>query len=154
MAGIVIGAIYVLIRIQFHQWKDIQEDCVYLKLHFNSSRYYFELYKSLLFIYIIKVQKGAFSPSLVKDSIMTTLKKRPGPTQKFILLLITMILIDRIVDVGIDANEYNYTRTKFEWELDQFSQYTSIFISAIIIGICNSSQSQSLPIHKDDSFSQ
>ena len=85
---------------------------------------------------------------------MTTLKKRPGPTQKFILLLITMILIDRIVDVGIDANEYNYTRTKFEWELDQFSQYTSIFISAIIVGICNSSQSQSLPIHKDDSFSQ
>ena len=45
-----------------------------------------------------------------------------------------MILIDRIVDVGIDANEYNYTRTKFEWELDQFSQYTSIFISAIIVG--------------------
>ena len=85
---------------------------------------------------------------------MTTLKKRPGPTQKFILLLITMILIDRIVDVGIDANEYNYTRTKFEWEMDQFSQYTSIFISAIIVGICNSSQSQSLPIHKDDSFSQ
>ena len=65
---------------------------------------------------------------------MTTLKKRPGPTQKFILLLITMILIDRIVDVGIDANEYNYTRTKFEWEMDQFSQYTSIFISAIIVG--------------------
>ena len=65
---------------------------------------------------------------------MTTLKKRPGPTQKFILLLITMILIDRIVDVGIDANEYNYTRTKFEWELDQFSQYTSIFISSIIVG--------------------
>ena len=74
---------------------------------------------------------------------MTTLKKRPGPTQKFILLLITMILIDRIVDVGIDANENNYTRTKFEWELDQFSQYTSIFISAIIVGISNSSQSQS-----------
>ena len=78
---------------------------------------------------------------------MTTLKKRPGPTQKFILLLITMILIDRIVDVGIDANEYNYTRTKFEWELDQFSQYTSIFISAIIVGmyllIRNRAQSQS-----------
>ena len=30
LAGIVIGAIYVLIRIQFHQWKDIQEDYVYL----------------------------------------------------------------------------------------------------------------------------
>ena len=52
LAGIVIGAIYVLIRIQFHQWKDIQEDCVYLKLHFNSSRYYFELVqKNFFFIY-------------------------------------------------------------------------------------------------------
>ena len=30
LAGIVIGAIYVLIRIQFHQWKDIQEDYVYI----------------------------------------------------------------------------------------------------------------------------
>ena len=40
LAGIVIGAIYVLIRIQFHQWKDIQEDYVcifetsFLKLDF------------------------------------------------------------------------------------------------------------------------
>ena len=28
LAGIVIGAIYVIILIQFHQWKDIQEDYV------------------------------------------------------------------------------------------------------------------------------
>ena len=65
---------------------------------------------------------------------MTTFKKRPGPVRKFILLLITMILLDRINDVGIDNNEYNYTRTKFEWEMDQYSQYSSIVISAIIIG--------------------
>ena len=65
---------------------------------------------------------------------MTTFKKRPGPIRTFILLLITMILLDRINDVGIDNNEYNYTRTKFEWEMDQYSQYSSIVISAIIIG--------------------
>ena len=65
---------------------------------------------------------------------MTTFKKRPGPIRTFILLLITMILLDRINDVGIDNNEYNYTRTKFEWEMDQYSQYASIVISAIIIG--------------------
>ena len=65
---------------------------------------------------------------------MTTFKKRPGQIRTFILLLITMILLDRINDVGIDNNEYNYTRTKFEWEMDQYSQYSSIVISAIIIG--------------------
>jgi len=65
---------------------------------------------------------------------MTTFRKRPGPTRQFILLLISMILFDRIVDVGVDANEYNYTRTKFEWEMNEYSQYSSIVISAIIIG--------------------
>ena len=54
LAGIVIGAIYVIILIQFHQWKDIQEDYVYLKLHFNSSRYYFEF----LFIHIIGTKRS------------------------------------------------------------------------------------------------
>ena len=47
---------------------------------------------------------------------------------------VAMILLDRIVDVGVDANEYNYTRTKFEWEMNEYSQYSSIVISAIIIG--------------------
>ena len=78
---------------------------------------------------------GAFSPSLVKDSFMTTFRKRPGPIRTYILLLITIILLDRIVDVGIDNNEYNYTRTKFEWVMDDYSQFQSIVISAIIIGI-------------------
>ena len=84
--------------------------------------------------FLLQNKKGAFSPSLVKDSFMTAFKKRPGPTRKFILLLIAMILLDRIVDVGVDANEYNYTRTKFEWEMNEYSQYTSIVISAVIIG--------------------
>ena len=84
--------------------------------------------------FLLQNDKGAFSPSHVKDAFMTTFKKRPGPTRQFILLLISMILFDRIVDVGVDANEYNYTRTKFEWEMNEYSQYSSIVISAIIIG--------------------
>ena len=66
---------------------------------------------------------------------MTTFRKRPGPIRRYILFLITIILLDRIVDVGIDNNEYNYTRTKFEWVMDDYSQFQSIVISAIIIGI-------------------
>ena len=66
---------------------------------------------------------------------MTTFRKRPGPIRRYILSLITIILLDRIVDVGIDNNEYNYTRTKFEWVMDDYSQFQSIVISAIIIGI-------------------
>ena len=84
--------------------------------------------------FLLQNEKGAFSPSLVKDAFMTAFKKRPGPTRKFILLLVAMILLDRIVDVGVDANEYNYTRTKFEWEMNEYSRYTSIVISAVIIG--------------------
>ena len=65
---------------------------------------------------------------------MTTFRKRPGTIRRYILFLITIILLDRIVDVGIDNNEYNYTRTKFEWVMDDYSQFQSIVISAIIIG--------------------
>ena len=59
---------------------------------------------------------------------MTTFKKRPGPTRKFILLLIAVILFDRIVDVGVDANEYNYTRTKFEWEMNEYREIFNLHL--------------------------
>ena len=76
--------------------------------------------------FLLQNDKGAFSPSLVKDAFMTTFKKRSGPTRKFILLLIAVILFDRIVDVGVDANEYNYTRTKFEWEMNEYREILNL----------------------------
>jgi hypothetical protein len=61
---------------------------------------------------------------------MVTFKKRPGPNRKYLFLLIIMMVIQIIPFYGEFTIAFLYVRTRFGWEVDEYSQYSSI-VSAI-----------------------
>ena len=70
----------------------------------------------------------------VKDAIKTTLKKRPGPNRKYLwALMVVMIFI--VVPFFCEMNiSYLYVRTRYEWQVDEYSNYYSIVSTAGLVG--------------------
>ncbi len=79
-------------------------------------------------------QRGTFSPLHIKDAIVTTFKKRPGPNRKFILLLFALILVSALYGRSGAGLGYLYVRTRYGWEVEEFSLYKSIDSAVTIIG--------------------
>ena len=64
----------------------------------------------------------------VKDAIKTTLKKRPGPNRKYLWAL---MVVPFFGEMNIS---YLYVRTRYEWQVDEYSNYYSIVSTAGLVG--------------------
>ena len=79
-------------------------------------------------------QKSAFSLTHISDCIKTTFKKREGPNRKYILICMGMILMNVFVYIGEMVMDYNVVRTRYGWQVAEFSLYSSIISGATLIG--------------------
>jgi hypothetical protein len=65
---------------------------------------------------------------------MVTFKKRPGPNRRYLFILMIMMVIQIIPFYGEATIAFLYVRTRFGWEVDEYSQYSSIVSSIGIVG--------------------
>ena len=65
---------------------------------------------------------------------MATFRKRPGPNRKYLLILITMMIFIVVPFFGEMNISYLYVRTRYGWEVEEYSQFYSIVSTAGIIG--------------------
>lgn len=80
------------------------------------------------------ISKSAFSLSHISDCINTTFKKREGPNRKYILICMVMILMNVFVYIGEMVMDYNYVRTRYGWQVAEYSVYSSVISGASLIG--------------------
>ena len=75
-----------------------------------------------------------FSPHHVIDAFRAVFKKREKHKRLYIWL--TMIVMAMIIGAfsGLATVEYLYVRTRFDWEVEKFSQYASYDSTIGIIG--------------------
>ena len=81
-----------------------------------------------------EVSRNAFSPLHIWDCLRTTFKARSGPNRKYILIFMMTILFTIVPYVGEYLVDYYFVRQKFQWEITEYSTYTSVVSSAGIIG--------------------
>ncbi len=84
--------------------------------------------------FAIQKQRGAFSLNHIKDCIYTTVRRRPGPNRKFIMVLLLISVIRNARNVSERPLTYNYVRTMFGWKVDEYSTYNSIDNTVTIVG--------------------
>ena len=84
-----------------------------------------------------KDQKGksAFSLSHISDCVKTTFKKREGPNRKYILICMAMILMNVFVYIGEMVMDYNVVRTRYGWQVAEYSVYSSVISGASLLGM-------------------
>ena len=68
------------------------------------------------------------------DCIKTTFKKREGPNRKYILIFMLMMAMNIMPFIGESSIAYNYVRTRYEWEVDEYSTYSSIVSASSLVG--------------------
>ena len=78
--------------------------------------------------------KSAFSLSHISDCVNTTFKKREGPNRKYIMVMILIAMFTILPFSAERSIAFNYVRTRYEWELDEYSQYSSIVSATSIAG--------------------
>ena len=106
LVGIIIASVYLILRIRGYKWKPSK----------NTK------------------QRNAFSPMLVKDSFVATFKPRLGPNRKYIMVMILITMFTILPFSAERSIAFNYVRTRYEWELDKYSQYSSIVSATSIAG--------------------
>ena len=79
--------------------------------------------------------RSAFSIQHPIDCIRTTFKKREGPNRKYILIFFAIMALTVASFVGEGSVSYNYVRTRYEWDYEEYSQYKSIISACMISGI-------------------
>ena len=70
----------------------------------------------------------------VKDCLKVTFKKREGPNRKYIMLFFLITIFTIMPFFGEFSIAYNYVRTRYEWEVDEYSTYSSITSATSIVG--------------------
>jgi hypothetical protein len=65
---------------------------------------------------------------------MVTFKKRPGPNRKYLFILMLIMILQIIPFFGEFTIAFLYVRTRFGWEVAEYSQYSSIVSSVGIVG--------------------
>ncbi len=81
-----------------------------------------------------KQDRHPFSLFHIKDAIVTTFKPRPGPNRKYMLLFLVVLSICKAQFEGELSTAYYYVRTRYQWEVIEYSNYLSITAYASIIG--------------------
>ena len=83
---------------------------------------------------MLQKKRGTFSPLLIKDSFVATFKWRYGPNRKYILILMAITLFTILPFAAEHSIAYNYVRTRYEWQVEEYSTYRSIVSAASIVG--------------------
>ena len=89
----------------------------------------------LICIFILQKKRGAFSPLLIKDSFVSLFKWRQGKNRSYMFALIALITFLILPFAAEHAISYNYVRTRYEWEVMEYSNYRSIVSSVGLAGI-------------------
>ncbi len=103
----VVGAILLVIRIQQYKWTPKKKD---------------------------KDQRKAMSLLHIKDCFRALFKKREGPNRKYIFVFFLITIFTIMPFFGEFSIAYNYVRTRYQWEVDEYSTYSSITSASSIVG--------------------
>ncbi len=107
LVGLVISSIYLIVRINQYKWKPLE----------NRIK-----------------KRNAFSPLHIRDCFTATFRKRQGPNRKYLLILFAIMLVNFAPFYGEIGINYNYVRTRFGWEVDEYSTYNSIVDATSLLG--------------------
>ena len=79
-------------------------------------------------------KRNMFSPSQVVDAVKCSFKKRPNHRRMYLLLLI-VIFVTEVGPFQGEANiRYLYVRTRYGWEVEEFSNYNTFNAGLTLIG--------------------
>ncbi len=79
-------------------------------------------------------KRSAFSPLLILDSFKATFKKRPGPNRKYVLILGAITIFTIMPFFGEMTVAYSYVRIRYNWDVKEYSTYSSIVSSVGLVG--------------------
>ncbi len=82
----------------------------------------------------LQKSRDSFSLLHIKDAMVATFKKRPGPNRKFILILLCFVFTSIGPYFGEFAILYLFVRTKFGWRVNEYSRYSGIVSGLGILG--------------------
>ena len=75
------------------------------------------------------------SPMNLVESVKTTLKKRPGWKNIYILCMILLTFINDLPVWGGFSVEFMYMKRRFQWKVDKISYYSTFLSAASNIGL-------------------
>lgn len=99
LVGVILGAILLVWRLQRYQWNPPKKN---------------------------KAERKSFSPLVIKDVFVSTLKKRHGNQRKYLLVMILMSILTIMPFMGEHVIAYSYTLVRFNWQVNENSDYHSI----------------------------
>ena len=71
-------------------------------------------------------QRKSFSPLVIKDVFVSVFRKRPGAERKYVFLLILISIFRCMPCIGENNISYAYTLSRYNWQVDENSDYRSI----------------------------
>ncbi len=108
LVGVILASVILIFRIKQYKW---QPEATRIK------------------------KRNAFSLLHVKDCFQATFKRRQGPNRKYILILLAIDVIAQMPAYGEFSVAYNYVRTRYGWEVEEYSTYLSITSASSLLGI-------------------
>jgi hypothetical protein len=63
-----------------------------------------------------------------------TFKKRPGKNRRYLFILMAIMVLQIIPFYGEFTIAFLYVRKRFQWEVEEYSQYSSIVSAIGIVG--------------------
>ena len=84
----------------------------------------------------VESKRRLFSPRHILDAFKTVLKPREDSKRLYIWLMMMTICLIISPFIGLGAVEYIYVRTRYGWEVDEYSTYQSYDSTIGIIGEC------------------
>jgi MFS family permease len=69
---------------------------------------------------------SALSLVHIKDSLMTVARRRPDGKRSLLWIYLTIMLVVVLPSFGESTIGYNYVRTRFGWDMVQYSEYRTI----------------------------
>ena len=81
-------------------------------------------------LFFLQKKRGTFSPLLIKDSFVSLFRWRQGKNRSYMFALIALTTFLILPFAAEHAISYNYVRTRYEWEVMEYSNYRSI-VSAV-----------------------
>ena len=80
-------------------------------------------------------KRNVFSSHHVRDSVRAINRQRPGNNRKFLWLLVAIFLLHITPIFGEGVISYLYTYTRYHWEVEQFSTYSTVTSIIWLIGL-------------------
>jgi MFS family permease len=81
-----------------------------------------------------KKKHSALSPVHIKDSLMTVAKRRPDRKRTLLWIYLIVILADNLPFFGESTIGFNYVRTRFGWDMVEYSEFRTITEVVDLVG--------------------